>query len=318
MHVADHNTGLNCTQLEVVGLGRCTWDHVVLIDYVPEWDDPKAATVHQFTHSGGGPVATALAALGRLGARVGYIGTVGDDETGAAIQAGLVAEHVDVSRLRVLSGQRSRTTVVLVQAESGKRCFLAYPGTTTAVILDDQDRSYVATARVLHLDGDHSSAAATAAQWIRQTGGQVVLDAGFVTPDLPDLLPLVDVLITNRSFPARFTGSSDPSDAARCLLAFGPTLVVSTLAEGGCTCWSRQGHVHVPGFAVDVVDTTGAGDAFHGAFIYGMLRGWDTVRTATFSNAVAAIKCTGLGGRKALPTLEQTFAFLAARERSAG
>jgi sulfofructose kinase len=300
---------------DVVGLGRCVWDHLVMVDYVPEWDDPKASVARRIAFSGGGPVATAMATLGRLGADAGYVGAVGDDDAGNQIQAAFAADHVDLAHLRVESGYRSRTTVVLVQATTGKRSFLAYPGNITDIQLEERERPYFTGAHFLHLDGEHPAAALTAATWVREAGGTVVYDAGFLTPGLPQMLPLVDILITNRSFPSLYMETKDLAQSAQRLLALGPRLVVSTVSEDGCWCFSCHDQVHVPGFAVPVTDTTGAGDAFHGAFIFGLLQGWDTVRTATFANAVAAMKCTGLGGRAALPRLDEALAFLREQNR---
>ena len=94
-------------------------------------------------------------------------------------------------------------------------------------------------------------------------------------------------------------------------------MLVVTLGERGCNAWRRDlaggDPLQVPGFAIDAVDTTGAGDAFHGAFVYAMLQGWDLHRAATFASAVAAINCCTLGGRRGLPTREQVDRFLARR-----
>jgi ribokinase len=297
-------------ELDVVGLGRCTWDHVVSVEYVPEWDDPKASPVVALAHSGGGPVATAMATLARLGSKVGFIGAVGDDIAGHEIRASFEDEGVDLSHMRALTGERSRSTVVLVHASTGRRSFLAYPGTVGSLSPQETDRSYVTSARFLHLDGDHMPAALEAATWMRGSGGTTVLDAGFLIPGQERLLPLVDVVIASGSFPSLYTGEPDLATASAQLLQLGPKLVVATLSAEGCVCFTEKGGVRVPGFAVEVVDTTGAGDAFHGAFIYGLLQGWETKRTATFANAVAAIKCTALGGRRALPRRDQVEAFI--------
>jgi ribokinase len=157
------------------------------------------------------------------------------------------------------------------------------------------------------------SAALTAAQWMRDAGGIVVLDANRPRPRLDELLPLVDVLITNASFPEAVTGERDTAAAACELMRTGASTVVSTLGDNGCQCFTSDLSVHVPGFPVDVVDTTGAGDAFHGAFIYGLLQDWSLEQTAMFANAVAAVNCTALGGRPGLPTLQEVRAFLEGR-----
>jgi sugar/nucleoside kinase (ribokinase family) len=275
-----------------------------------------------------------------LGARTGYLGAIGDDDAGLNLRLTFEEEGVDISQLRVRPGTRSPVCICLVHAQTGKRIILCYRGTSGEVDLEPPDRAYITAARVLHLDGHHMNAAITAAQWMHQVGAlatvspqatatvspqaMVVLDANRPRPRLNELLPWVDVLITNSHFPTAYTGEPALEQAARKLLSrhrrrplggTGPRLVVSTLGERGCLCVTAEGQNYVPGFEVPVVDTTGAGDAFHGAFIYGLLQDWPLERTATFANAVAAMNCTALGGRAGLPRRSEVEAFLQSKGR---
>jgi len=299
-----------CATLDVIGLGYCSWDYLAILDEIPGFEAPTV-TLHDFAISGGGPVSTALVALTRLGARAGYVGAVGDDDTGLNLRRTFEDEGVDLSHLRVRPGTRSPVCICLVQAHTGKRAILCYRGTSGEVNLEPADRPYITAARFLHLDANHMSAAITAAQWMHEAGGTVVLDANRPRPRLDELLPRVDVLITNGHFPAAYTGEPVLERAAhQLLLRTRARLVVSTLGERGCLYVTTEEESHVPGFAVPVVDSTGAGDAFHGAFIYGLLQNWPLERTATFANAVAAMNCTALGGRAALPRLAEVEVFL--------
>jgi ribokinase len=272
-------------------------------------------SLDDFAISGGGPVSTALVALARLGARTGYLGSVGDDDAGSNLRRAYAEEGIDTSHLRVRPGTRSPVCICLVQAGTGKRAILCYRGTTGEVQLEPADRLYITSALFLHLDAHHMDAAIAAAQWVHEAGGVVVLDANRTRPRLDELLPWVDVLITNAHFPTAYTGEPVLEQAARSLLSKTRAgLVVSTLGERGCLCITAEQESYVPGFQVPVVDSTGAGDAFHGAFIYGLLQGWTIERIATFANAVAAMNCTALGGRAGLPRLPEVEKFL----RSAG
>ena len=301
-------------RLDVVGLGYCSWDYLGVLDQIPEFDAPTVS-LSDFAISGGGPVSTALVTLARLGARTGYIGAIGDDEPGVNLKHAYGQEGIDIGRLRVQPGARSPVCMVLVQTHTGRRSILCHRGSFKEVELDAKDRAYITAARFLHLDGHHMAAAITAAQWAREAGGTVVFDANRPRPRLDELLPRVDVLITNASFPHAYTGEQDLGKAARRFMSMGIKLVVTTLSEQGCVVFTSEGARQVRGFVVPVVDTTGAGDAFHGAFIYGLLRDWDLHHTATFANAVAALNCTALGGRAGLPTLPQVEAFLRQRNQ---
>jgi sugar/nucleoside kinase (ribokinase family) len=128
-----------------------------------------------------------------------------------------------------------------------------------------------------------------------------------------ELIPHVDVLITGEGYARGLTGIDDIWQAGEAVLELGPRIFVETVGDRGCYTITRNERFHTPAFKVDVVDTTGAGDVFHGAYIVGMMHGWTPRQCALFSTAVSAIKCTRLGGRAGIPTFEQTMAFLSER-----
>ena len=298
--------------LDVVGLGYASWDYLGIVPRPPVFD-ADTMTLTGFARCGGGPVATTLVTLARLGVKVGYLGVLGDDESGRQALADLRREGVDTSRVVVRPGARSHTCLVLVETGTGRRSILCDRGTLGELPLTDTDRGYIIKARFLHLDGQFMAAAITAARWAREAGVRVSFDANRPRPRLDELLPLVDVLVTSTSFPAAHTGHDDLARATRALCALGPETVVVTLGPEGCAYLEGGRVVGVPGFAVDVVDTTGAGDAFHGAYLFGLLQGWEVGETARFANAVAALNCRALGGRGGLPTLAEVRALMHAQ-----
>ena len=297
--------------LDVVGLGYCPYDILAIVPRLPEFDDVRMVHVNELAYDGGGPVGTALAALARLGAQAGYVGVLGDDAEGRWLRNLFVQEGVDVSRLRLEAGVGTNRCLVLVHQATGGRAILCQPRVQAAdLTLDDGDRAYIQAARVLHLDGQFLPAAVQAARWAKEAGVKVCFDGNHPRPGLEELLPLVDWLVAAERFPTAYTGRPDLEDAARSLLALGPAVVVVTQGERGCRAWTADNHWQVPACPVQVVDTTGAGDAFHGGFIYGMLQGWEAPRAAAFANAVAALNCRTLGGRRGLPGMEQVAAII--------
>ena len=283
--------------LDVVGLGYCAYDILAITPNLPDF--------------GGGQVGTALTALARLGARVGYVGVLGDDPQGRWLRDLFVQERVDVTRLRLQAEVGTNVCLLLVEQATGRRAILCHQRVRPEdLALAEADRSYIGAARVLHLDGQFMPAAIQAARWAREAGVKVCFDGNHPRPGLDELLPLVDWLVVAEPFPAAYTGIADRKKSARALLNLGVEVLVITQGERGCRLWAADEHFCVPGFAVQVVDTTGAGDAFHGAFIYAMLQGWGRQRAATFANAVAALNCRTLGGRRSLPTLAQVEDFL--------
>jgi len=261
---------------------------------------------------GGGPVATALVAAARLGAPAGYIGTVGGDDWGRFILADFERNRVDVSLARVDAAGSSMMSIILVDAATGARSILYDPGRIAEVVLGEGEAAAVRSARILHLDGWHITAAIAAARVAREAGVLVSFDggAGEAWREVGALLPLVDVLVVARQFAERVTGEADPAAAGPLLLRTGAREVVITDGANGCWYWDSDGSLRQPAFAVAVVDTTGAGDVFHGAYIYALLHGWEPAQRLRFASATAALKCTQPGGRLGIPTTQQVLDFL--------
>jgi ribokinase len=180
------------------------------------------------------------------------------------------------------------------------------------------DKTYITSADYLHIDGLlHHEATMQAVRWMKEADKTVVMDGsktnGPVREAHQAFIPYVDVLITGEGFARGLTGEDDIWAAGEKVLEMGPRIFCETVGERGSYTITRGERFHVPAFDVDVVDTTGAGDVFHGAYIVGMAHGWSPRQCAQFSAAVSAIKCTKLGGRAGIPTFEQTMAFLQAR-----
>jgi sugar/nucleoside kinase (ribokinase family) len=310
--------GLSPRCRDVIGLGYCTYDILAIVPRLPDFDDVRMMHVAELAYDGGGQVGTALTALARLGAQAGYVGVLGDDLEGRWLRDGLVAEGIDTSRLRLDPEIRTNRCLLLVHQATAGRAILCQASTRPDVLrLDDEDRAVLQAARVLHLDGQFMPAAIQAARWARQAGVTVCYDGNHDRPGLRELLPLVDWLVVAQGFPVELTGRPTLDAAVADLLAGGVSLLVVTEGDRGCRVWAGGEHWHIAAFPVRAVDTTGAGDAFHGGLIYGMLQGWDVPRAATFASGVAALNCRTLGGRRGLPGREEVEQFIAGAETSA-
>jgi ribokinase len=283
---------------------------------MPRWDDP--GTLGGFALADGGPAGTACAVAATLGARTGFVDTVGNDEMAAMKLRSLVKAGVDISRMVKREAPENHVVVVYVQEQTGERYFSLLRGFLSQPVQPEElDRDYLTSARYLHLDGFHPKAALQAARWMHEAGKTAVLDAAATDRPVPEgmraLVAETDVLICGSGFGAMLTGHEDPWQSGRAVLDMGPRIVVQTEGTEGSYTVSPDDQFHTPAFEVDVVDTTGAGDVFHGAYLVGLVRGWDLRRTATFASAVSAIHCTVLGNRKGIPSMEEVDAFL--RER---
>lgn len=284
---------------DVIGLGYSAVDYIGIVPHMPELD--MKMEMAEFLRQGGGPVATATVTAARLGARTAYVGVAGDDDLADFMLSELARDGVDTSHVVCAQDARSQFSFVMVDRDTGKRTIIwtrsEIPGLDPARL----DHDFITSCKVLHLDRHEIAAGIQAAKWVREAGGIVSMDAGTCVPGVFDLLPHVDVLVTSHRFARDATGTDDPSEAARALLESRQIAGV-TCGEAGSYFATRDDSFHIPASRVEVADTTGAGDVFHGAFAYGLSQGWDARRCAAFSSAVAALKCTKLGGRTGIPT----------------
>jgi sulfofructose kinase len=298
--------------LDVLGLGVSTLDIVSLVDHFPAGEEIQRAEA--MTLQGGGPVATAIVALARLGARTAMLDTVGDDWRARQIIDEYQSEGVITQHILRLPDCTSATACVLVRRGDGARTIVYFPGTTRELTATDLSPELIGSARILHVNGRHDGACLQACQWARLSGVRVSFDggAGRYRPELRALVPLSDVCIVAREFALRYTGLHDVTAGAAALADEGPGLVVITDGRRGSWIHSEtHAPFHQPAFPIDgVVDTTGCGDAYHAAFLYGLLQDWPLPHTAAFASAAAALNARHLGGRQGLPTRSQVEAFL--------
>ncbi len=292
--------------MRVIGLGQASLDLIVTVGGFPAENRKKE--VRAFLEQGGGPVATALVSLRRLGLGAAFSGVVSDDYAGERIREGLSEEGVEISALALRPGGESQRAFIIVNSECGSRTILWKRPTVSALTADEVRPEWIEGAGFLLLDGLMEDASMRAAELARGTGVPVMLDAGSPRPGVLGLLPLMDCIVGSEEFSRHF--SSDPEDAVRRISAHGASTVTITLGSRGSVTWHEGRVFRTPAFSVRAVDTTGAGDVFHGGYIFGLLKGWDLEKTLRFASAFAALKCLEPGGRTGIPNLERTLEFM--------
>jgi len=294
---------------DAVALGLNAVDHLVLVPHYPEFNTKIQFVEHLLTP--GGQSATAMAALSRLGLKTSYIGNVGSDRLGRFQLESLHADGIDTSGVKIIEGAETQTAFIIVDQKSGERTVIWNRDPRLEIDPVFVDREAVASGRVLHLDGHNVHASIAAAGAARAAGIPTCLDIDNIYPDADQLLPLIDFLISSSTFPERMTGATNLESALKRLhVQFRSPLVAATLGDRGVLAYYHDEYVYSPAFKVDCRDTTGAGDAFHGGFLYGFLAGFSVEATLRFANAVAGLKCRALGARTALPSLHEVDALL--------
>jgi sulfofructose kinase len=290
---------------------------IACLDYIfasrrPAWGE--TASVESTLVQGGGLVGTALVACARLGAKCRLYSFLSHDETGSAIAAELAREGIRLDGVVSLPGGSSPSSFIHVDTQSGERTIFHRPamGVESAKL---PDLGAIAGCQAVLVDDYYPELALAASRTAREHGVPVVADVSVNPLRAGDYIRNVTVLIAPVSVAGRLRNGDDLAAALEAFRSLGPQIVVFTLGPDGWAFAGPSGQGRGRAFAVQVKDTTGAGDAFHGAFAYGIACGWEVGRCAEFAGAVAAIKCTMPGGRDGLPTLAATMDFLRKRGR---
>jgi sulfofructose kinase len=298
-------------QFDAVGFGLNAVDHLIVVPEYPDFDTKTRLLDHKQT--AGGQTATAMVALQRLGLKTAYAGRFGSDAEGEFGLHALQGEGVDTEFAEVISGARNQIAFIIVDARNGERTIIWDRDEGVSYSAVDAPVAVAARGRVLHLDTHDPPACVRMAQAARVAGTIVSADIDNIYDGLPELLPLIDILITSAEFPHRLTGIADERASLVELQArYGGAIVGMTKGARGAVILCERQFLESPACPVPqgCRDTTGAGDAFHGGFLFGLLRGEDMETSLQLGNAVAALKCRDLGARTALPAMNELAEFL--------
>jgi sugar/nucleoside kinase (ribokinase family) len=302
------NLHLQNKPFEVVGVGLNSVDFLTV---VPKFPTPNSKMeMLQFSKQGGGQVATAMVALSRWGVKTKYIGKVGEDELGQFSLHSIRQEGVDVSSVTIESNATNQFAMIIVNGPTGERTILWNRDDRLMYREAELQKEEVCSGKILHLDGHDIHAALQCARWAKQEGIPIIIDMDKVEPLTSELIKEIDFVITSSRFPMLYTGISDQKKALLELQRHTHGFLCATLGHKGSIALVNGEFFHVEGFKVNAVDTTGAGDVFHGGFVYGLLQNWEVAEILRFANAAAALKCRDIGGRKGIPSLEEVQRFL--------
>ena len=299
---------------DVVGVGLNATDTLILLPRFPAYGGkvPFAREVL----SPGGQVASAMVTCARLGMRSKYIGTLGDDERGVIQLESLRASGVNLDDIEIRTNCPNQSAYILVDQTSGERTVLWHRDNCLRIDPDSLTPEKIIGSRLLHIDGHDTPAVSRAAEIARRHQIPVTVDVDTIYPGFDLVLPHVDYLVASSEFPSRWTGEPDPFRAlTRIQDEFGMRVAAMTLGANGALARVEGGFIYSPGLVVDCVDTTGAGDVFHGAFCYAVIESMPLREALEFSNAMAALNCTALGARGHIATAGEAQALLRRAQR---
>jgi sugar/nucleoside kinase (ribokinase family) len=284
-----------------VGVGLATVDQICVVPRA----ELRLLEMSVFSMQGGGSAANILSVLSMLGVKGRYFGRVGDDEFGHFIERSLKQLDIDTSLLSKERGKVSPVSIIQIDELSRRRKILRSRGNVTPLSSDDLPNRLLDGASLLCIDGTQPALQATVAERARSKGITVLLNASQLSGGMGELLALSDIVVGSERFANEFAPSDELSDSLREITHLGPRIAVITMGEAGAVALEGTKLVQQDAIDVFVADTTGAGDAFCGAFAYAQLKGWPLERALPFANASAGLACRSLGSRSGLATVEE-------------
>ena len=315
--------------IDIVGIGASTLDRFIVVDHFPTGREVQQAI--SSTTDGGGPVATALATAGKYGSRTVMIDRIGDDMVGRYILEDFHKYNVNTEGIQVDVDAKSGTATILVKQKTGERAVFFERSTASDPEFLDKYQGLIENASIVHINGRHRHLMRTAIDIARQSGTIISLDGGAQRYD-EDMKPITEsshVVIVARDYAEKYTGTTNLEEACRIIHDRGALIAgITDGANGSYFVWPDGTAYRCQPFPQEhVVDTTGAGDSFHGAFLSKLAASIRSVHAqheesiqpidrlrllnhkqletaAIFASAVSALNTQGIGGRSALPSLK--------------
>jgi len=299
------------SKVDVSSSGTLAVDYFALLQKIPGSDDKAMAEKYEI-HPGGvaGNVITQIA---RLGLSAGWFGKIGDDEAGKILIREFINEGIDTTHIEIVKNEHSMFTWIQVD-KNGNKAITMFPNVLNKFTVEDVEKKhkeYIRSSKVLQVEACvlPLKPALRAIEIAKESGVKVVFDLDVVPSHFIDeahlatkeelrrAIELADVFIPCKAAAVELIKSKDIPGNARKLLDYGPHIVAVTMGEKGCIVLSRDEFHTIPSFKVKVIDTTGAGDAFHGGFIYGLIKKLSLKSTGVFANACGALCCMNVGAR---------------------
>lgn len=288
---------------DIVAIGLNATDTLIRVPSFPAFD--SKTKILSSSVLPGGQAATAAVACRRWGLRSRYVGKIGDDAAGRLQREEFAREEVEAHLIEV-PNCTSQLAFIIVDQATGERTILWQRDDRLDLRPEELPQEWIRGARLIHVDGHPSAPAAAAARLAREAGAMVTADLDNVYPGVEELLEYIDFMIGSRDFPERLLGASDLLESLpEITRRFGCRVAGATLGRDGVLAWDGRQFHYCPAFAVDPVDTTGAGDVFHAGFAYALLRGDTLPAILEFSCAAAGLNCMALGARGGIRPLDE-------------
>jgi sulfofructose kinase len=301
-------------EFDVVGIGLNATDTLIIVPHFPSYAGKGPFT--QEILSPGGQVASAMVTCANLGLKTKYIGTIGDDERGRVQWESLLGSGINLDHVQRRAGCPNQSAYIIIDQSTGERTVFWQRPECLRLEPSEITPEMITSSRLLHIDGHDTPAMEKAARIAKENGIPVTVDVDTIYKGFERVLPHIDYLIASSEFPIQWTHQSDPIKGLELIQEeYGIRCAAMTLGAHGALARMDGRYFYSPAFVVNCVDTTGAGDVFHGGFCYGVLTGWGMEEILDFSNAMAALNCTAIGARGGIANMEKAKSLMARGER---
>jgi len=297
--------------VDLLGVGISPVDFFVSIDEYPAPGKKINGIPDHLLIAGGGPVPTAACTFAKMGGTSSVISSIGDDRWGDFIREELDKFGVRHDQLIVRKQCSTALASAWINIHTGERTIVLDMSPRLFIKPRDIHLAHLPKPKLVQVDGRHVAADLKVARWAKQVGARVMLDVGSDRNPVDELFPYLDFLVCADDYACAYFKTRSIEKAARGFKKIGIPEVVVTAGTTGSFGIDSGGRIaRQNAYKVDAVDTTGAGDVFHGSFLYGIHRGWDLPRRMNFAAAAAALKCRKPGARMGIPSLRQTMNFM--------
>jgi len=302
------------SQFDCVGIGLSTYDFTLEVSEYPIANTKNTAVRHH--GNGGGPVPTAIVTLASLGCKTALASTMGDDLFCGNIMEELHGYNIDTSAIRIDPDIETLQSHILVESGTGNRTVIMHTNQMPEITREQVPEELLRNTRFIALDSRPSPTIIKLVQLAKKYGTEIMLDAGSVQEHTDNLLPLIDYPVVSRDFVTAYFGHSNYESACRELVKRGARIAGVTMGKDGSVLADGKQTIYIPAFKVDTFDSTGAGDVYHGGFLFGIMQKWPLKAIGQFASAVAAITIEVFGSRTNIPTLRDVAMFLESQDVS--
>lgn len=299
---------MNKTKVDILGYGISCVDYTALVEKIPKSDE--TINMLDFFRDVGGPVTVALNTFSALGGEAAYLGVIGRDDNGVLIKRSFKKFRINIDAIIEEKSSQSPCSIILVEKKNAKRAIIFNPGCAFNGKFTDFRINEFKEIKYLYLDGVNTKEAINAAQWAKENNITVVLDAGVFTPEMVKLIKKTDIVIASYHFLKEFSKESNIKNGIKEIKELGPGLAVVTKGSKGSYAYDGKNYCYQAAFKIKPVDTTGAGDVFHGAFLFGLTQSWNLKKILEFASATAAIKIMRTRDNNSIPKYNEVIKFL--------